>query len=604
MQVQFHPNGSESHLFKLLIPITVAGAVLGKQGSTILRLAHTSGAKIQLSQTEELYPSTNSRVMTIQGTADGVIQAITMVINLALDRQDSDIPRQHDFTRQDYQEESNSKRADNEEASSVDNTYDRDDNPGSETDTGNADISGNSRRFIASNNYLFRCAVPSSACGMLIGKKGSTIKEMSRRTGCRLTLSNDVPHTVERIITVYSKSISNVTYSMVEIFRQLISDTFVANYENTSTYYHQSGTNSSCYANNNTSGNISRSTGSNGAIQVNHRTDRVPSTAGDVGRGQVIPYQREGQNDRVIANNIIESSNKMVGTNVTTHGVAVYTTDNAMSGGAVQYSQSSGVGATMPLDFAVPFNAQEFMTYPTFYTIDTSTIQHQHGTRRIMMKLGVDNRAVGSLVGKEGRNIKEIMTNTNTIIHISPKDVFLSGTKQREVKVTGLEVRIHEVFMLLVHLVLQVVHPSSFPKKSTEFATGPGTGKILPYIAHMRSSPPPLGYNSSIVGTKHHKLIKNIPDHDRPNVSPLLNQIPHHQISCEQNNGSTYQTCQNTVFSLSHTHNNDGSPSLSSQPKDSSHRGTRIHKNSVETDEVAAGSPDGSACTNDTTESD
>ena len=32
MQVHFNPNGSESHLFKLLIPITVAGAVLGKQG--------------------------------------------------------------------------------------------------------------------------------------------------------------------------------------------------------------------------------------------------------------------------------------------------------------------------------------------------------------------------------------------------------------------------------------------------------------------------------------------------------------------------------------------------------------------------------------------
>lgn len=57
-------SASEPQLiFKLLCPQTLTGMLIGKGGSVINQLNHSTGAKIQLSQNEVYFPGTNDRVL-------------------------------------------------------------------------------------------------------------------------------------------------------------------------------------------------------------------------------------------------------------------------------------------------------------------------------------------------------------------------------------------------------------------------------------------------------------------------------------------------------------------------------------------------------------
>lgn len=51
------------------VPDNIVGAILGRGGSTINELQSVSGARITVSQRDELMPGTENRILTISGTA-------------------------------------------------------------------------------------------------------------------------------------------------------------------------------------------------------------------------------------------------------------------------------------------------------------------------------------------------------------------------------------------------------------------------------------------------------------------------------------------------------------------------------------------------------
>ena len=65
------------------------------------------------------------------------------------------------------------------------------------------------------------------------------------------------------------------------------------------------------------------------------------------------------------------------------------------------------------------------------------------------MQIGVPDHMVGSLLGKGGSVIKEIMAFSGTTIQVSQKDQYLPNTKQRSVRVTGSHAQVQVVLAVI-----------------------------------------------------------------------------------------------------------------------------------------------------------
>lgn len=58
----FFTGGDGTHHFKVLVPSTAAGAIIGKGGETIAQLQKDTGARVKMSKSHDFYPgeSTNN----------------------------------------------------------------------------------------------------------------------------------------------------------------------------------------------------------------------------------------------------------------------------------------------------------------------------------------------------------------------------------------------------------------------------------------------------------------------------------------------------------------------------------------------------------------
>jgi RNA-binding protein Nova len=56
--VNYFIGGDGSYHFKILVPSTAAGAIIGKGGETIAQLQKDTGARIKMSKANDFYPGT------------------------------------------------------------------------------------------------------------------------------------------------------------------------------------------------------------------------------------------------------------------------------------------------------------------------------------------------------------------------------------------------------------------------------------------------------------------------------------------------------------------------------------------------------------------
>lgn len=148
---------SGSGLVKLLIPAYAAGSIIGKQGVAITQLQKQFGTNIKLSKPKDYYPGTLERIALIQGKTDG--PALNEVVGIMVDKViDFPIPKEMVMT--------NSERP-----------------------------------------RQVKIIVPNSTAGLIIGKKGATIKHImeTSRAKVQMTQKPEGQHMqplTERVITV------------------------------------------------------------------------------------------------------------------------------------------------------------------------------------------------------------------------------------------------------------------------------------------------------------------------------------------------------------------------------------------------------------------
>jgi transcription antitermination factor NusA-like protein len=142
-------------LIKMLVPAYAAGSIIGKNGQTITHLQKETGVCIKLSKAKDFYPGTTERVVLIQGKYEGTRDVVNFVIDKVIE-----FPIPKDMIMSHV-----------ERAKQV------------------------------------KIIVPNTTAGLIIGKKGATVKQIMETTKAKVQLTQkpDTPNMqqlLERVITI------------------------------------------------------------------------------------------------------------------------------------------------------------------------------------------------------------------------------------------------------------------------------------------------------------------------------------------------------------------------------------------------------------------
>ena len=193
---------------KLLVSNNVAGSIIGRAGQTISDLQTQSSARIKLSQAGDYYPGTQDRVCLVQGQSDTVKRAVQLLLERLYMLQE----QQH-----------------------------------------NKHLAWQPQKSTNSPtgfDFVVRFLVPSSSCGMIIGKAGANIKHMEESSGVssvRLSPkeSSDqahqttavVPGTLERVVTLTGPSLESCVKCLFILIDGMLANHEISRYTNMTTSY-------------------------------------------------------------------------------------------------------------------------------------------------------------------------------------------------------------------------------------------------------------------------------------------------------------------------------------------------------------------------------
>jgi hypothetical protein len=193
---------------KLLVSNNVAGSIIGRAGQTISELQSQSAARIKLSQTGDFYPGTQDRVCLVQGQLEKVKIAVRLLLE-----------RLHMLQEQQHTQHLAWQPIPNESPA-----------PGFD--------------------FVVRLLVPSSSCGMIIGKAGSNIKHMEEASGVssvRLSPKETsdpsspsaaiVAGTSERVVTLTGPTIENCVKCLHIVLDGMMAHHEICRYSNMTTSY-------------------------------------------------------------------------------------------------------------------------------------------------------------------------------------------------------------------------------------------------------------------------------------------------------------------------------------------------------------------------------
>lgn len=136
-------SSSYPSAIKLLVSNNVAGSIIGRAGQTISDLQTQSSARIKLSQTGDFYPGTQDRVCLVQGNLENV----KVAVGLLLERL---------YMLQGQQHSQHAAWQPKQ---------------------------GDAQPGATGFDFVVRLLVPSTCCGMIIGKAGANIKHMEESSG-------------------------------------------------------------------------------------------------------------------------------------------------------------------------------------------------------------------------------------------------------------------------------------------------------------------------------------------------------------------------------------------------------------------------------------
>ena len=154
---------------KMLVSNNVAGSIIGRSGQSISELQAQSSSRIKLSQAGDFYPGTSDRVCLIQGDQAQVKAAISLII-----KRINELQKQ---AEQRVQEQSHRHEEGGEEEE-----QDQDHGAPSTSNDEKEDADAEDES-LSLPSFIVRVLVPTPACGMIIGRGGSNIKNMAELSG-------------------------------------------------------------------------------------------------------------------------------------------------------------------------------------------------------------------------------------------------------------------------------------------------------------------------------------------------------------------------------------------------------------------------------------
>lgn len=204
----YNPSAYPSAI-KLLVSNNVAGSIIGRAGQTISEMQTQSSARIKLSQTGDYYPGTQDRVCLVQGQLDSVKLAVRLLLE-----------RFYMLQEQQHSQHLTWQPKPDEHPPPM------------------------------GFDFVVRLLVPSSSCGMIIGKAGSNIKHMEDASGVSsVRLSpKEIPDpaspsggvasgTSERIVTLTGPTIETCLSCLNIILDGMLAHQEISRYTNMTTSY-------------------------------------------------------------------------------------------------------------------------------------------------------------------------------------------------------------------------------------------------------------------------------------------------------------------------------------------------------------------------------
>jgi len=140
----------QERMVKVLLTNHEAGALIGRGGSTVNELQKRSGARVKVSNNTMMFPGTDYRIIIVEGQDEPMLEALKALVDVCFG--DPKLPE------------------------------------------------GAEGQFVM--------ALPSAAAPILIGKKGATVADLNKRTGCSIRLGrleDEVPGVKERVTKFVGK---------------------------------------------------------------------------------------------------------------------------------------------------------------------------------------------------------------------------------------------------------------------------------------------------------------------------------------------------------------------------------------------------------------
>jgi len=390
---------------KILVSNGIAGSIIGRAGSTISELQSLSGSRIKLSQAGECFPGTNERVCLVQGDVKRMKAGIDLILQRFILANADD-----------------------------------DENDGTGTDSDKSNRVDESESDV-SQRFQLKVLIPSSACGLLIGRNGRHIKSLGTTSQTRIQLGQKEEissiTTAERIFSIQGGKenilqcmelvISCIEKEMEEVGG--IEENSVWRYVNMTTGYSKA-----------VSGAAKNSTFSGRVI--------LPRETPDKRLDRTLIQQHQG------SGLLSASPGQVVGGQITTSNPQVIVGNTAgvlnpnASTGPLQQGRGSGVidFASLPTSPAsaasISHAASQVQMSSTMqlFKVEESPQATENSSPTDAphtVTLAIPDPLIGSIIGHNGSTLTQLQLCSQTRIQISQRGEHVPGTNQRLVRITG-----------------------------------------------------------------------------------------------------------------------------------------------------------------------
>eukprot|EP00536_Pseudo-nitzschia_multiseries_P014748 jgi/Psemu1/327650/estExt_fgenesh1_pg.C_7630003 len=538
---------------KLMVSNNVAGSIIGRAGQTISELQTQSSARIKLSQTGDYYPGTQDRVCLVQGQLGTVKHAVKLLLERFYMLQE----QQH------TQHLAWQPRKGTNTASGFD--------------------------------FVVRLLVPSSSCGMIIGKGGANIKHMEETSGVssvRLSPKEGIDQTAhpsaaigsgtqERVVTLTGPTLESCISCLYIVIECMSTNHEICRYTNMTTSYsrhvtpgtytplqtgrpmHAVPAGTGEWDSQGPYGQfmIKRSTSqpdlSHMSIDQRRSQSRVPSEtfSGSVSQQQIgqreatvqqqfnppfIDFQ-QGYNSDMAP--MLGAQDRVQRSNNPIPQVYLLGSSTATQLDHASMQSSSSAPDLLALQFQDTLRMSTSQTGQSDYSHFAPQLPQPAQPGYTAQVLVPDN-LIGSILGRGGSTLNELQKHSNTRIRISQRGEYVPGTRNRIVTIRGQTAHSVNVaqFMMNQRMVL------------------PPTAGFAAQSAHVTASymhPTQLQSPHAQRIPLHQSTQAAPADSSAPSAPPQPQQALHETAFLQSETHSTAASAQSLSLSLHSAHNAD-----------------------------------------------